>query len=91
MRWFKLMPAFSVKHAFPSSHASESDSDTETHYPAKRDHAEDSDTDEERPRKYTVVLSEVGQRMDEKRQLVNRRLNERGRYWFGEIESVPKP
>lgn len=80
MRWVKPTPAFSVTHSFLASASSESNCDTDPQNPLKRDHREDSDSDvdrdEERPRKYTVVLSEVGQRMDEKRQLANRRLNE---------------
>lgn len=62
IRWLKLTP----------SEISESDSDT--HIPAQDcERFDDSDTDDERPRKYTVVLSEVGQRMAEKLQLASRR------------------
>lgn len=68
MRWFELTP-LSVTHALSPLDHSDSDSDLDAYQPLKREHVEDSDTDEERPRKYTVVLSEVMQRMIEKRQL----------------------
>lgn len=78
MRWFKLTPAFPVRHALASSSTSGSSNGAGAQHDLKRDHVEDSDTDtdEERPRKYTVVLSEAGQRMEEKRQLARRRQNE---------------
>lgn len=58
IRWFELTP-LSITHVLAPPDSSGSNSD----------HVEDSDTDDERPRKYTVVLSEVRQRMLEKQQL----------------------
>lgn len=77
-RWFKLTPALPRGKGIASSDFSESDCDMEidAQESKKRDHFEDSGTDEELPRKYTVVLSEAGQRMDEKWQLARRRLEE---------------
>lgn len=51
----------------------------------KRTHPDEDDEDEERPRMYTVVLDEACQRMDEKRQLAERRMMEpeEGMYWCG--------
>lgn len=84
MRWFKLIPDYPIKDGFPSSSASGSNSDADAQHQLKGDQAEDSDTDtdEERPREYAVVLSEVGQRMDEKRELAIRRMtNPEYLYW----------
>lgn len=71
VRWFELTP-LSVTHVLAPPDFSDSDSDIghDGQHPLKRDHVSGSDTDEERPRKYTVVLSEVNQRMLEKEQLM---------------------
>lgn len=61
-RWFELTPMRGLE----ASEASESGSDVDMHGSLKSDRADDSDTDDERPRMHSVVLSEVGQRMDEK-------------------------
>lgn len=68
MRRFELTP-LSITHVLAPP---ESQSGTENNVQRllKRGHVSDSDTDEERPRKYTVVLSEVNQRMREKEQLL---------------------
>lgn len=58
IRWLELTP-LSITHVLAPPDSPESDSD----------HVKDSDTDDERPRKYTVVLSEIQQRMLEKQQL----------------------
>lgn len=63
MRWFELTP-LSITHVLAPPEC-----DRDAKYPQKRGQVENSDTDEERPRKYAVVLSEVGQRMREKQQL----------------------
>lgn len=76
MHWLKLTPVLPVKRRFGSRNTSECDIDPDAQRLLKRDRGNDSDTDEERRRKYTVVLSEVGQRMAEKWQLVDRHLNE---------------
>lgn len=69
LRWLELTP-LSITHVLaPPAEHSDSDSDQDIHHLLKREHVDDSDTDEERPRKYTVVLSEIGQRMQEKQQL----------------------
>lgn len=68
MRWFELTP-LSVTHVLAPLD-SESDTENDVQHLLKREHVSDSDTDEERPRKYTVVLSEVNQRMREKEQLL---------------------
>lgn len=72
LRWLKLT---SAAPQWNNPDLSESDSDMEIHdeQQLKREHSEDSDTDDERPRKYTVVLGEVGQRMAEKWQLARSR------------------
>lgn len=76
VRWLKMTPALPIKLGFGSPNTSESASDIDERHPLKRNHVEDSETDEESPRKYQVVLSEVGQRMAEKWQMVDKRLNE---------------
>lgn len=69
LRWLEITP-LSITHVLAPPEISDSDSDHDFHqHLLKRDHVDDSDTDEERPRKYTVVLSEIGQRMHEKQQL----------------------
>lgn len=86
IRWFKLTPAAPVRHVLASSSTSGSRSDANSQHDLKRDHVDesDTDTDEERPRKYTVVLSEAAQRMEEKRQLAVRRQNQPEHlYWCG--------
>lgn len=74
MRWPKKTAGYPIEHRFPSSCTSGRSSDALQHLP--RDYVDDSDTDEERARKCSGVLSEAGQRMDEKRQLADERLNE---------------
>lgn len=52
----------------------ESDRDQENQHPAlEQQHSRDSDADNELLRNFKVVLSEVGQRMDEKWQLARSR------------------
>lgn len=72
MRWFKLMPSPRLIGGRAASEVvSESVSETgDDHF---QEHHESSDTDEEHPRDFTVVLSEIGQRMDEKWQLARSR------------------
>lgn len=80
VRWLKMTPAHPLGHYLVSgATSSESDSDPDTlHLHArKRDLADDSesDKDDERPRKFQVVMSEVGQRMAEKWQMVDQHVN----------------
>lgn len=75
IRWLKLTPVTPLLTGRALWEGSESESDTEisVQESQKRDHSDNSDTDDERPWKYKVVLSEVGQRMAEKWQLARRR------------------
>lgn len=73
IRWFKLMPP-PPNGLYSSEVVSESDSDPENdHHGQEPHHSEESDSDNELPRGFGVVLSEVGQRMDEKWQLARSR------------------
>lgn len=80
VRWLMMTSAHPLGHGLVSG-ASSSDSDSEPDtphlHPRKRDLADDSesDKDEERPRKFQVVMSEVGQRMAEKWQMLEQHVN----------------
>lgn len=84
VRWFKLMPPM-LKGRVSSEVVSESDSDPD--HAEEQQHFGDSDTDEESPRNFMVVLSEVGQRMDEKWQLARSRREVEEEYEEDEFES----
>lgn len=74
-----------LNRRYSSEVVSESDSDAENHHDAQEQHqSEDSDTDTKLPRNFKVVLSEVGQRVDEKWQLARSR---RECYEYAESES----
>lgn len=75
VHWLNMTRAVPVIHGLGSPNSSESDSDINTEPSLKREHGKESDKDEEHPRKYTVVLSEVGQRLAEKWQMIDRRLD----------------
>lgn len=71
MCWFELKP-LAVSHVLAPADFSDSESDAEkdVQHLLKREHESDFDTDAEQPRKYTVVHSEVNQRMQENAQLL---------------------
>lgn len=68
IRWLELTP-LSITHVLAPPDFSDSESDYDAQHPLKREHLDDSDTDEERPRKVQVVLGEIEQRLLEKQQL----------------------